>query len=125
MSRLAFIDEVATAQAAAAAAASEPPDEEVEYIFVSLEGVAGAQEDLARGGELIVEGLLSGEPRGTVGGITYRGAFDEDLGSTLFFDRAALKRIADSQSSEVSTLTLAAEQEEPLVCVTSKRLRVR
>ena len=57
-------------------------------------------------------------------GQSYSGRYDEDVGSTLFFDRAALKRIADAQSREAAELSLKQADEEALVCVTSKRIRL-
>lgn len=71
--------------------------------------------------------LLTAAPRVTVGGQTYQGTYDEDIGSTMVFDRASLKRMANAQSREARELTPqdAAEEERPLMCVTTKRLRLQ
>ena len=99
-------------------------EEEVEYVFVSLEGLPKAAESLASGAELLIEGLLTEAPRVEVGGRAYRAAFDEDIGSTMFFNCSSLKRVADVKEREASDLTLLRQEklEDPLVCVTSKRL---
>ena len=58
------------------------------------------------------------------------GTVDEDLGSTMVFDREALKRIADRRDAEVDDLGAgegdggAAALEDPLVAVTTKRIRI-
>ena len=55
----------------------------------------------------------------------YGASWDDDIGSTLYFDRAKLKRVADAQDRELSELTMRQSEEQPLACVTSKRLRLR
>ena len=61
----------------------------------------------------------------SLGGQTYQGTFDEDIGSTMLFDRGSLKRLADAHMHETRDLALApTDGEEPLVCITTKRLRL-
>ena len=55
----------------------------------------------------------------------YGASWDDDIGSTLYFERAKLKRVADAQDRELSELTMRQSEEQPLACVTSKRLRLR
>jgi hypothetical protein len=100
----------------------EEEDEEAdeEYIFVSLEGVDTTPASL--NGTLVIEGLLTNAPTITIGAKRYRGAFSEDVGSTLFFDRAALKGVADAQDRASRESTLGKANMDPLVCVTVKRL---
>lgn len=126
-------------------------EEDVEFVFVSLEG--GDPKQLA--GEVVVEvchtaiptaagcgspccdspttlrvpgqsqGLLTEAPTLRLGSETYRGTFDEDVGSTMIFDRGSLKRLTDAHLHETRDLTLAPNgSEEPLVCVTTKRLKL-
>ena len=72
------------------------------------------------------QGLLTDAPRLTIGGQSYSGTYDEDIGSTMIFDRALLKRMADAQNREAKELTSQdAGEEDPLLCVTTKRLRVK
>ena len=94
--------------------------EETEYIFVSLEGLDVPATALS--GPLTIEGLLTDTPSVTVGNKRYRGQFDEDIGSTLLFDKQTLKRAADAQDRVSRDLTLERTDEEPLVCITSRRL---
>ena len=122
----------------AAPAAAEPPapaqdeeegeeegEEETEYIFVSLEDVMGGEKDIAWATELMIEGLLTDKPKVTLANITYAAEWDDDVGSTMYFDRAALKRIEEAHQREVRELTLDfGADEDPLECVTSRRLRV-
>lgn len=127
----------------AAARDVEEEEEEVEYVLLSVEG--GSQAPLA--GDVTLEvrrrrtrahrssltetarthpqGLLTDAPRVTIGNTAYQGTFDEDVGSTMLFDRSSLKRLADAQVRESRDLTLApTNSEQPLVCVTTKRLRL-
>ena len=54
-----------------------------------------------------------------------RGAFAEDASSTLVFDRNALKRTAESRDRALHELVFDETQgDDPLVCVTAKRLRL-
>ena len=95
-------------------------DEEI-FIFVSLEGVGEALPL----NEIAVDGLLTDNPKIAFGGRSFPGIFDEDVGSTMFFDRAKLKRTADAQTRETNALSLAPSDEAPpLVAITAKRLRV-
>jgi hypothetical protein len=72
----------------------------------------------------LLQGLLTSSPKVSVGGQAFRGSFDEDIGSTLLFDRRALKRMAETEELEAKELTLQpADTEHPLVCITTKRLR--
>ena len=57
--------------------------------------------------------------------LRYGASWDDDIGSTLYFERAKLKRVADAQDRELSELTMRQSEEQPLACVTSKRLRLR
>ena len=60
-----------------------------------------------------------------IGGRLFHGTFDEDIGSTLLFDRASLKRMAEAEVREASDLTMqSTADEQPLACVTTKRLRL-
>ena len=110
------------AAAGSSAAIEEEEEEEIEYVFVSLEGVSNA----VPSGEIAIDGILSDAPTVTVGGRSFTARFDEDLGSTLYFDRGSLKRAADAEDQEAAELELdgSASRETPLVCVTSKRLRI-
>jgi hypothetical protein len=114
-------DTGAGAAASAAAAGCGAEEEEHEYLFVSLEGVP---ESLYGAEDIFLEGLLTETPRVTVGDTQYSATFDDDVGSTLFFDRAALKRVADAQDRSLSELRVLPVDERPLTCVTSKRLRL-
>ena len=68
--------------------------------------------------------LLTSTPKVHVGGQVFHGSFDEDVGSTLLFDRASLKRMAEREELEAKELTLrATDEEQPLVCISTKRLR--
>ena len=108
----------------AAAASSDQPqeeEEEIEYIFVSLEGSDATPRD-----EIAIDNILSDAPTVTVSGRSFTARFDEDLGSTLYFDRSSLKRAADAEEHEAAELELegSADRDPSLVCVTSKRLRI-
>lgn len=100
--------------------------EDVEYVFVSLEDLPrSAQEDLTNAGELVLSGLLSDRPTCTIGGITYGATFDEDIGSTFYFDRASLQRLDELERRQVDELRiLDMSGEAPLRAVTSKRLKL-
>ena len=100
-------------------------EEETEYLFVSLEGLRHAHEELAKEDELVLENLLSEEPSITLGGMTFAAVYDEDIGSTMYFDRAALDRVAETAQREVRELRIYPNDEKPLVAVTSKRLRLK
>lgn len=52
------------------------------------------------------------------------GVFDEDVGSTLFFDRRSLRRFSEAQQRAATQLTPEQPDEEPLVCVATKRIRL-
>ena len=55
-----------------------------------------------------------------------RGTYEEDVGSTLVFDRSKLKRAAEAHDRALRDLVFEdADAEQPLVCVTAKRLRLR
>ena len=122
--------------AAPAAAEEAPPppvqdddeeegEEETEYLFVSLEDVMGGEKDVAWASELMIEGLLTATPKVTIANITYAAEYDDDVGSTFYFDRAALQRVNDAHYRELSELALdPGADEDPLHCVTSRRMRV-
>ena len=55
----------------AGAGGSGEAEEEVEYVFVSLEGVDHAEHDLASARELVLEGLLTENPKVTLAGVRY------------------------------------------------------
>ena len=106
-------------------ASSLPPpevEEECSYLFVSLEGVSEPY------GEIAIDGILSDQPTVMLrDGRTLTGTFDEDVGSTMYFCRQALKRAADAQANERDGLVVAADcvasGNQSLVAITSKRLR--
>ena len=53
------------------------------------------------------------------------GKFEEDASSTLVFDRNALKRTAEARDRALHDLVFEETQgDDPLVCVTTKRLRL-
>lgn len=112
------------AQADAAAAAGDE-EEHVEYCFISFEGLPGAEADLQLEKEIIVEGMLTEEPRVTLGGITHNCVFDEDVGSTFYFEAESLARVAEAEATELEEMRLVNHNEQPLLAVTSKRMRLR
>jgi len=71
--------------------------------------------------------LDSAAPSVQLGSHVLRGTYDEDVGSTLLFDRASLKRTAESHERALRDLIFEEPRpgDEPLVCVTAKRLRLR
>ena len=74
--------------------------------------------------EIILEGLLTDAPRVTIGGVPYVGEYDEDIGSTLYFDRSRLQQVADGQDRALNELReRPADDEQALVAVSSKRLK--
>lgn len=115
--------DVAAAPALDPQAEEDDGEEEYEYVFVNLEDVYSGHQDLASASEIVIEGLLTDKPKVTVANITYAGEYDDDLGSTMYFDRASLQRVEQTHRREVSELSLTPHDEEPLVCMTSKRLR--
>ena len=125
-----YIDEEATARQRAnwEAAAANPEEEieECEYLFVSLEEATYPPADVA-GHEMVIERLLTSKPKVTIAGVKYASSYEDDIGSTLYFDRTALRRVADAHARELDELELAPDEEleAPPVCVTSKRLCVR
>ena len=100
-------------------------EEEVEYVFVSFEGVRPQSSEPLVGSSLVIDNIHTDNPTISIRGDTYHGRFEEDLGSTLFFDRSSLKRVADAQRREVRDLVLERTDEKPLVCVATKRLCLR
>ena len=73
----------------------------------------------------MTQDLLSETPKATIGGHKFHDTFDDDIGSTLAFNRASLKRLAGTSAREGRGLVLERRSDEnPLVCVTSKRLRL-
>lgn len=105
----------------------ETEDEhEVEYLFVSFED-ADPPPVFHEGASLTLEGLLTAAPTATIGGQRFAGTFDDDIGSTLFFDRNALKRASDVEAYEVSNVATAppaSDHTPELVCITTKRLKL-
>ena len=82
-------------------------------------------DDLEKAKEIAIEGLLGEKPKLVVDGVPYRTEWDDDIGSTLYFDKTTLKRIHDEEKREIETLTLVdTSHEKPLVSVTSKRLKL-
>lgn len=100
----------------------------------------------------VPQGLDSSAPHVTLGRRIFRATYDEDVGSTLVFDRSRLKRSAEVHARERKGLSSsgpgalslpaalpstqrvptpddprrpARAGEPPLVCVTSKRLRMQ
>ena len=112
-----------------------PPeeDEEVQYVLVDFSESRLAPETLRAfltSREHAFDNMLTPHPTITVGDTSVIGTVDEDLGSTMVFDREALKRIADRRDAEVDDLGAgegdggAAALEDPLVAVTTKRIRI-
>ena len=85
--------DVAAAPALDPQAEEDDGEEEYEYVFVNLEDVYSGHQDLASASEIVIEGLLTDKPKVTVANITYAGEYDDDLGSTMYFDRASLQRV--------------------------------
>ena len=112
-----------------------PPeeDEEVQYVLVDFSESRLPPETLRAfltSREHAFDNMLTPHPTITVGDTSVIGTVDEDLGSTMVFDREALKRIADRRDAEVDDLGAgegdggAAALEDPLVAVTTKRIRI-
>lgn len=78
------------------------------------------------GSHRLSQDLDSAAPSLQLGSHLLRGTYDEDVGSTLLFDRASLKRTAESHERALRDLIFEEPQsgDEPLVCVTAKRLRL-
>ena len=79
---------------------------------------------------VVWQDLETDAPGATLGHRLFRASFDEDVGSTLLFDRAALKRVAADPVDPPSDGPPAengapAEDDQTLVCVTTKRLKFR
>lgn len=73
----------------------------------------------------VLQDLFTAKPFVSVGGQTFRGTYDEEIGSCLFFDRDSLKRISDAQRREARDLEIQqTADEQPLVRITTKRLRL-
>ena len=54
-----------------------------------------------------------------------RGTFVEDASSTLVFDRNTLKRTAEARDRALHDLVFEeAQDDDPLICITTKRLRL-
>ena len=112
-----------------------PPeeDEEVQYVLVDFSESRLPPETLRAfltSREHAFDNMLTPHPTITVGDTSVIGTVDEDLGSTMVFDRDTLKRIADRRDAEVDDLGAgegdggAAALEDPLVAVTTKRIRI-
>ena len=76
--------------------------------------------------EHVPQALDTAAPTIQLGEHLLRGTYDEDIGSTLVFDRSKLKRAAEAHDRALRDLVFEeANDEQPLVCVTTKRLRLR
>ncbi len=95
---------------------------DVQYLLVDLPPRLPAT-----GFDLSIRGVDTETPTVVIDGRNYAGVFEEDASSTLMFDKARLKRIADAAADSSEPAGAAADRAElpdPLVCVTSKRLRL-
>ena len=76
--------------------------------------------------EHVPQALDTAAPTIQLGEHLLRGTYDEDIGSTLVFDRSKLKRAAEAHDRALRDLVFEeTNDEQPLVCVTTKRLRLR
>ena len=71
-------------------------DEEEQYVILEFDGISA---DELRG-ELSLQDLDGDAPTATLGQRIMQGTYDEDVGSTLVFDRAVLKRVASAEAGE-------------------------
>ena len=73
------------------------------------------------------QALDTAAPTIQLGEHVLRGTYEEDIGSTLIFDRSKLKRAAEAHDRALRDLVFEEVEDEqrPLVCVTTKRLRLR
>ena len=73
------------------------------------------------------QALDTAAPTIQLGEHVLRGTYEEDIGSTLIFDRSKLKRAAEAHDRALRDLVFEEIEDEqrPLVCVTTKRLRLR
>ena len=72
------------------------------------------------------QALDTAAPTIQLGEHVLRGTYEEDIGSTLIFDRSKLKRAAEAHDRALRDLVFEeTNDEQPLVCVTTKRLRLR
>ena len=82
---------------------------------------------LTRGPVFCTQALDTAAPTIQLGEHVLRGTYEEDIGSTLIFDRSKLKRAAEAHDRALRDLVFEEVEDEqrPLVCVTTKRLRLR
>ncbi|KAL1527436.1 hypothetical protein AB1Y20_016102 [Prymnesium parvum] len=92
-------------------------EEEDEYVLVEFDGVAAHE----LRGVLSLQDLHTDSPSATLGHRLFHASYDEDIGSTLLFDRATLKRLANERTDEA--WQQAGAEGGALVAVTTKRLR--
>ena len=73
------------------------------------------------------QALDTAAPTIQLGEHVLHGTYEEDIGSTLIFDRSKLKRAAEAHDRALRDLVFEEIEDEqrPLVCVTTKRLRLR
>ena len=114
--------------AAPAAAAREGEGDDVQFLLVELPRDAKLDTTHDRQGgesEVVLHDLHTSTPTLQIGEKAHPAEFAEDVGSTLVFDRAALRRIAESgsESEQRRPEQRRRPPQDSLVCVTTKRLR--
>ena len=114
------------AQPPAPAAASASEDD-VQYLLVELPRDAASESAALPESEVVLHDLHTSEPTLQIGGKAHPAEFVEDVASTLVFDRAALRRIAEAggESEQRRPEQRRRPADESLVCITTKRLRPR
>ena len=117
-----IVDEVLELLGKSAPAAAAASDDDVQYVLLELP--RGRDSPTLQEGEkeIVLQDLHTSEPTLRIGGQTHPAEFVEDVGSTLVFDRKALRHIAESGSEPEQRRR---PPQESLVCVTTKRLRPR
>lgn len=106
----------------------EGEGEEEEEVYVLLDfSSAELPPGVELRGDLAIDALDTAAPTIQLGEHVLRGTYEEDIGSTLIFDRSKLKRAAEAHDRALRDLVFEEIEDEqrPLVCVTTKRLRLR
>jgi len=99
---------------------------EEEFVVCEFEGGSGHQWALAPvGAAFMVEGLDSTSPRVRVNGLEFTGKLEEEVGSTLVFDAQRLRALCGEEAAPGDDAERSGGVGDPLVCVTTKRLRLQ
>ena len=112
---LKLLDGAGATRDGAVTATREDNDVDVQYLLLELPESPGKR-------LMSLQDLHTPAPTLHIDGATHPVEFAEDVGSTLIFDREALKRIAETEAAP-SVGPVMPEQKKTLVCVTTKRLR--